>query len=443
MKNILDVKEYDTIICNLDYKDDDRYKYLDKNIFKKLDEFIRSYSSDEENVDASDFLKIGYKKHIGSTISVKNYVGIIQMNDGFQIQVLPKISFAKGIDEKNSETKQVFLRMLKSMKDFPAKHFNEANLKIDRMNLYEVFINMYLQEVTQLVKRGIKATYVTAEDNLNYFKGKLIVGAHLKQNIVHRERFFVSYDEYHVNRAENKLIKSTLIKLHRLSNSSENQKLIQKLLLSFEIVDASKNYEKDFDKVVIDRNTQEYEMLMQWSRVFLLNKSFTTFSGSTEARALLFSMEKVFESYVAQELRKIVIKQGWQISTQDKGRYLFESQRRFALRPDIVLSNDSGRIVVMDTKWKSLIDNKNKNYGISQADMYQMYAYSKKYNAPEIWLLYPINDQMRNHDPISFVGIDVKLNVFFVDVEKISDSLKELVMMLNDNNNNYWYLHES
>ena len=426
MKNILDVREYDTIICNLDYKDDDRYKYLDKLLFKELDEFIRSCSSAEENVDASDFLQIGYKKHIGSTISVKNYVGIIQMRDGFQIQVLPKISFAKEIDEKNSETKRVFLRMLKCMKDFPAKHFNEANLKIDRMNLYEVFINMYLQEVTRLVKRGIKATYVTAEDNLNYYKGKLIVGAHLKQNIVHRERFFVSYDEYHVNRAENKLIKSTLIKLHRISNSSENQKLIQRLLLSFEKVDVSRNYDKDFAKVVIDRNTQEYEMLMQWSRVFLLNKSFATFSGSNEARALLFSMEKVFESYVAQELRKIVTKRGWQMSTQDKGRYLFDS-------PDIVLVNDSGRIVIMDTKWKSLIDKKNINYGISQADMYQMYAYSKKYNAPEIWLLYPVNDQMRNHEPISFMSYDVKVNVYFVDVEKISDSLEGLVMMLNEN----------
>ena len=439
MKNILDVREYDTIICNLDYKDDDRYEYLDKHLFRELDEFIRSCYSAEENVDASDFLKIGYKKHIGSTISVKNYVGIIQMSDGFQIQVLPKISFAKEIDEKNCETKRIFLRMLKSMKDFPAKHFNEANLKMDRMNLYEVFINMYLQEVTQLVKRGIKATYVTAEDNLNYYKGKLIVGAHLKQNIVHRERFFVSYDEYHVNRAENKLIKSTLIKLHRLSNSTENQKLVQRLLLSFEKVDASKNFDKDFAKVVIDRNTQEYEMLMKWSKVFLLNKSFTTFSGSTEARALLFSMEKVFESYVAQELRKIVIKRGWQMSTQDKGRYLFDSPRRFALKPDIVLANDSGRIVIMDTKWKSLIDNKNKNYGISQADMYQMYAYSKKYSAPEIWLLYPVNDQLRNHEPISFMSYDVKVNVFFVDVEKISDSLEELVMMLNDNSNNDAY----
>lgn len=33
------------------------------------------------------------------------------------------------------------------------------------------------------------------------------------------------------------------------------------------------------------------------------------------------------------------------------------------------------RTVILDTKWKSLVDNERVNYGISQADMYQMYAY--------------------------------------------------------------------
>lgn len=46
------------------------------------------------------------------------------------------------------------------MKDFPCKVFNESSLNVAQMNLYELFINMYLQEVRQLVKRGIKLNYV-------------------------------------------------------------------------------------------------------------------------------------------------------------------------------------------------------------------------------------------------------------------------------------------
>ena len=185
--------------------------------------------------------------------------------------------------------------------------------------------------------------------------------------------------------------------------------------------------QKDFARVVIDRNTKEYEILMQWSKVFLMNKSFTTFSGKNSSRALLFPMESVYESYVTQQMKKTLGLYGWEISAQDKGYYLFEEPRKqFALRPDIVLTKGN-RIVIMDTKWKSLIDSERKNYRISQADMYQMYAYSKKYQTSEIWMLYPLNDEMRGHSEIKFKSGDgTGVRIHFVDVAHIETSLLEL-----------------
>ena len=88
----------------------------------------------------------------------------------------------------------------------------------------------------------------------------------------------------------------------------------------------------------------------------------------------------------------------------------------------------------MDTKWKRLFDNPRANYGISQADMYQMYAYSKKYGTSEIWLLYPLNDEMRGRDNISFdSGDGTTVNVFFVDVANIEESLEQLHCKLESN----------
>ena len=53
-----------------------------------------------------------------------------------------------------------------------------------------------------------------------------------------------------------------------------------------------------------------------------------------------------------------------------------------------------------------------------------MYAYSKKYQASEIWLLYPINDEMRDCSEIRFnSGEGTHVNVFFVDVANIEDNL--------------------
>ena len=203
MRKLFEVKEFDSIICNSDYKDNDSYKYLVKKQFENLEMFIHEFSGSEENADALDFMRIDYRRNVGDRITVKNYVGLIQMKDGFQVQILPKISFGEEEDSGNARTKRIFLRMLRSMKDFPSKIFNDASLKVEQMNLYEIFINMYLQEVRHLVKRGIKSAYVSQEDNLRYDKGKRLVGQHLRANLVHKERFYVGYEEFLSNRPEN------------------------------------------------------------------------------------------------------------------------------------------------------------------------------------------------------------------------------------------------
>lgn len=420
MNNLLEVREFETITCNKYYQNDGFFKYINKEMFDELESFVLELN-DGDDSDAN-FLNIGLKRNVGKVIQAKNFVGLIQMKNGFQIQVLPKISYS-GIEE----SKKIFLRMLRSLKDFPSKVCTESDLKVDRMNLYEIFINMYIQEIRKLVKKGLRASYFSENDNLNYYKGKLLVSQNISKNFMHKERFFVSYDEFGINRSENKLIKSTLVKLQKISNSVENVKEIGQLLVYFEMVNLSNNYAKDIAKIAIDRNTRDYEIPLRWSKIFLMNKSFTTFSGNTASRSLLFPMEKVFEAYVAKNLRKTLSDLDWDISIQDKGFYLFDSPKQFALRPDIVITRENGNRIILDTKWKSLIKNPQKNYGISQADMYQMYAYSKKYDTPEIWLLYPMNEEMQSACDIQFESADnVLVRLFFVDVSRIEESLEKL-----------------
>lgn len=257
MKKLLEIREFEKISCNPDFETE--YAYLPEQVFRDLEKFIHAFSGDEKYSDVLEFLKIGFRRNVGDIISVNNYVGLIQMQNGYQVQVLPKIDFGNEPDSDHKETKIVFLRMLRTMKDFPSKVFNDANLKMDKMNLYEIFINMYLQEVRNLVKHGIKSSYISRENNLNFYKGKLVVNEHLKRNAAHGERFYVYYDEYLVDRAENRLVKSTLLKLQSITSSAENQKEIHQLLTAFEMVNLSVNYQKDFSRTVIDRNTKEYD----------------------------------------------------------------------------------------------------------------------------------------------------------------------------------------
>ena len=433
MSRTLVVKEYDTIVSNESLSARQGYVYLEEKYFKELEQFIKEYVSESDEADILEFMQIGYKRGVGDTVTFKSYVGIIELPSGFQIEILPKVSL--GEDENNAKTKRIFLKMLNCLKDFEGKVFSSAALNADKMNLYEIFIRMYIKEAWTLVKRGIKSDYISNEDNLAVYKGKLDVSKHITHNAAHKERFYMVFDEYQVNRPENKLIKSTLLKLLSLSRNTDNTREIKQLLYSFELVQESANYVKDFAKVSLTRGMKEYELLIQWAKIFLLNKSFTTFSGKNSGKALLFPMEQVFEAFIAKQVKILFENQSngiIRVSAQDRGYYLFDEPRKFRLRPDIVVSNAydaSHNVVIMDTKWKRLNCNASANYGISQADMYQMYAYSKKYHTPNIWLIYPMNDEVRDLEQLSFEAvnneaINVSVKVFFVDLADYNNSLQ-------------------
>ena len=104
----------------------------------------------------------------------------------------------------------------------------------------------------------------------------------------------------------------------------------------------------------------------------------------------------------------------------------------FSLKPDIVLRKEN-KIVILDTKWKRLIPESRKNYGISSVDMYQMYAYAKKYEEnriiPEVYVIYPKTKDMAE---VRYFESDdgVKVNIFFIDLANIEESFNELKNMI-------------
>ena len=397
------------------------YQTLPEKTFDALEAFILANTNDTAT-GAVELLSLSVRRNIGKVITARNYVGLITMSDGTVIEILPKI--ADG-EITVSETKQIFLEMLKTLNDVNFKDFNVSSLHTERLSLLEIFIKMFLDEVTILTKQGLKAAYTPIESNEKFFKGKLLASKNLKHNLVNKERFFVRYDDFNINRPENRLIKSTISFLLKSTSDVRNRQLASRLLTYFDKVGFSTNYEGDFSRCFADRSVSHYQNALSWCRVLLRGNSFTAFAGSEVALALLFPMEKVFESFISARFRKNLCT-GINMRTQDNRYSLFDSPiRAFALRPDIVLEFD-GRTIVLDTKWKLLTDSA-RNKGISQSDMYQMYAYSKKYEAEGIVLVYP-NSNLINRTNISFASDDnVKVSVSFIDLRNVEGSISKLV----------------
>jgi len=394
MKKQITLKEYNFIFIG--EKDEGNNKAVKPKVFNQLEKFVL----ENEN----EYLKLTSKKGFGKILQAQNFVGLIQMKDGTTIEILPKI---KNLE--NDTLKQILLKMLKTLKNYPFKTFNTANLQNSKMPLLEIFICMFLDEMDKLIKRGIKSDYISKEENLKFLKGKLKLNEQIKKNFIHKERFFVEYDEFLSDRIENRLIKTTLKFLYKLSKLNKNQQRIRKFLFVFDKVGISYNIKNDFKKVNLNRQMKDYEKVLLWSEIFLMGNSFTSYRGDNVAIALLFDMNLLFESYVGDYLKKC---DDFEVSLQDKGKYLVESHKKFALKPDIFIKNKN---IIADTKWKILSEEKSNN-GISQADMYQLYAYGKKYHCNELYLIYPKDEENIKSEIYTFEN-EMKLKILFFDLE--------------------------
>lgn len=362
----------------------------------------------------------------GRYLQAKSYVGTIQTTSGFVLEILPKtVSKNEEVNKEKEieKSKQIFMKLLHLLYKLPNyKNIDSANFeRIKDLEIFEIFIFMFLEEVGIIIKKGIKSDYVGQEDNLFYLKGKLLINEQIKRNSIHKERFYVQYDDYNQNRAENRLIKSTLKLLSNISRDFDNQRKIRQYLEHMNWIELSLNIDKDFSMVKTGRGMEHYKNALIWSKVFLKKESFSSFSGDTVAFAILYPMEKLFEYFV----------QWWletkyphlQIEAQNGG-YDFVKDL-FTVRPDFLIKKDNQFICVADAKWK-LIEN---DGDFSQSDFYQLFAYKDIFSYQEkiknrenkklaLRIYYPKIENLFETPKIFRYFDNTKIKIIPLDIEK-------------------------
>lgn len=349
----------------------------------------------------SRFLKLKIA-HGMEVLQVQNYAGVVLCPDGTQIEILPKIAKANNQERAATEAQKSLLMMLKSLKQFRHIETEVASIKKQKMPLMEIFIAQFLNAVNSLVKKGVRSDYVREQTNSAFLKGKLLHSQQLKHNFINRHKFYVEYDAYFMDRAENRLIHSALKSVASYTNVNKSKKLSQELLFAFDEVPLSANYKNDFSSVKLQRGMQHYDVPLSWARLILEGYSPQSMLGDNNAYSLLFPMEAVFENFVAKYLKQRVTNpQKLSSQVQSKSLVTYGDKSYFRLKPDLYLKGFIGMDTVLDTKWKLINQNKKAGkdkFGLSQDDFYQMLGYGYKYlnGEGDLVLIYPKTDNFEH-----------------------------------------------
>ncbi|MBQ5332166.1 MAG: hypothetical protein J6K92_02740 [Oscillospiraceae bacterium] len=374
---------------------------------------INSYMLDAEGEGNNRILRAG------------GYVGALVFKDGTQIEILPMLSARNSKGEELS-CKRVFLNMLKSMKNLPLTNYNLNTRAAENLNVFESFILAFINEVSVIVKNGLKQIYSPIIENENFLKGKVVYAKHATKNFAHKDKFYVQYDVFTINRPENRLIKSTLKYLRNITSSARSRNKLDALIANFDGVEYSQNYKQDFAASNLDRSMAGYGNALRWAEIFLLSRHVTVTSGRNVAYAVIFPTGELFDNYTIYSLGRMLDNQRFRSEPQKKRypRINRPMPRDSAQALAVMTSRADGMRVVFDSKWQELSSD-DENMGILQTDIYDLYNLIEKYKSQSVCYIYPLTREMReDRREICFRNEDGILGrVYFVDIGDMENSL--------------------
>ena len=327
-----------------------------------------------------------------SWLQVKNYVGVVETPCGVRIEILPKIS---TVDSEIAPARRQLLKMLERVYKIPLIESRQGNVEKINRTLPEILIRQFLQQVNYLIKRGVRSDYLLETGQKKFLRGRLDVGQQVNMPPGKRDRFCIEYDEYLMDRPENRLIHLALNKVKAWARTPENQRWARELTFVFAQLPTSRDVENDLRCWRDDRSVAHYKHLKPWCELILRQQSPFSLKGHFDGISFLFPMEQLFEKYVAIMLKKQLV-QGFSLTAQAMPGYLtrHSGARWFALKPDLLVKKGKEVVSILDTKWKLIdesLDNSRDKYGLSQSDFYQMFAYGHQIlsGTGQLYLIYP------------------------------------------------------
>ncbi len=410
--------EYDELFCHGNKKADENNS-LPEEEFDGLKNYILDYPTEDDKPP------LAVK---GDHLKATNYVGAILTEEGTQIEILPKIDLGSGSEsageesandeeERKEKIREIFIQMvctyLYSEPPLNRRQFNRGAWGKASLPLLDVFMDIFLQNVSTVVQRGLARAYIPYEENLTCLKGKLDFSNHIRHNLFHKERFYVRYDEFSIDRPINRVLKKALRTVRKVAKNQDNYRRASQLLNYFEEVRETRDWRHEVKISSMDRSVkfEAYEHSFEWAKLILRNFSPDNWEGERKTISLLFPMEKVFEYYITQILKKSFRSSTWHLEAQNDTHQVMAKNDidnkniSFTIKPDLVaIDKKNNHCVILDAKWKIIGNvNNDKGYSIKITDIYQLYSYGKTYQRKDengkytsLALLYPRNKNFAN-----------------------------------------------
>jgi len=350
-------------------------------------------------------------------LKLDNYVGVVETPCGTRIEILPK-HFEEG--DCIQQSRALLRRMIQKSLKLPTREVGATALQRFDAPITEWVMSSFLEALDHLIKRGLRFDYQRVEEEQRYLRGQLNTARQMRQPPGRQHHFQIRHDIFLPDRPENRLLKTALDIVCKTTQDPSNWRLSHELRSMLLEIPTSRDTTQDFKQWRNDRLMAHYQPVKPWCELIIQQQTPLAIAGEWQGMSLLFPMEKLFERYVAACLRDFLPSDAT-LHVERRSEYLCEHKEKkvFQLRPDLMITQGA-KSWILDTKWKRLDSEAgSKNYGLSQSDFYQLFAYGHKYlgGQGDLVLIYPKRAAFQEALPVFEYSAGLWLSVVPFDLE--------------------------
>ena len=260
------------------------------------------------------------------------YIGVLWLVKHHKfLYIEPKMNkkqIAEGSSSQEEWAEIVYLKMLLSITGFDPNdtqdlikiYWDEPPITIEQQKdtLTPFLMVQFLLLLKRIVRKGLKKSYYTVEENLNSrIKGKIQLGKHLKQNVFKNKltAHVCRYQEFGMDNLENRFLKKVLQFIISFKNTHANYfvgndksicELISYCSPYFELISEEIDVE-NLKKLTPNTFFKEYEEAIRIGKHILKRFSYNiteTIQQKVTIPPFWIDMPKLFELYVYKKLQE-------------------------------------------------------------------------------------------------------------------------------------------
>lgn len=249
--------------------------------------------------------------------------------------------------------------------------------------ILDLFAEILFRGISAQLKQGLFREYKTLHDTLPVLKGRLDLGATIRNRIQRKGTLSCEYDELTENNIFNQILKGTILRLLHSPDLQHKRKVQLRSIVPFfsDIADVDLNNIR-WKTLQFQRNNQSYRMLMNLC-YFIVDATLMTTERGVH-RMPIFSdehMNKLFERFVLNyyrreypEYRPNADEIKWNVAEEESCGLEYLP----GMHSDITLHHDSSTLII-DTKYygRMMQRSQYEKRTFHSANLYQIFSYVK------------------------------------------------------------------